>query len=219
MADFLTRSNVAVAGRVTGNRDLITSSSMLRWVAEGKVFGCGVGVENAGIDGAAALADVTPTFALVAPSSASTFVLPILVRIGVHTEGGALAQIMVGVTRAAADCATAMTISGTAFTAPQNMDSGNTAAPQSSCLYTCTASALTNADYVMLDLANAADNIVSGTGGVVFNRGTTYELDLIKTPHLLRSGAALLVWSVTGTTDTKNIPYFVFAELTADDLY
>jgi len=218
MSDYLTNGNVAVAARATGNRDVVSASNILKWVAEGKVWAAGVGVENAGIDGAAAIADTTPTFALVAPSDPDVYVLPMLVRISVHTEGGALAQWMTGVTRAAADCATALVVSGTAFTAIQNKLAGNTGKPQSAVTYTCTASALTNADYVMPALATAADNIVSGTGGTGLNAGSMLEFDMLKDPTILRKGAALLIWSVTGTTDTKNIPYIVFAELTADDL-
>jgi len=218
MADFKDRSNNPQAGGVTGERDLITHPSLLKWVAEGKVWCAGVGAENAGIDSAASLDDTTPTFALIAPSNSTTLVVPILVRVGIHTEGGALAQINVAVTRAASDCATTLAVTGTAMTAIQNKRAGNTGSPESSALYTCTSSALTNADYVCLDLANAADNPVSGTGGLGFNRGTTYELDMLSDPHILTAGAGLLVYTYTGTTDTKHIPYIVFAELTESDL-
>lgn len=217
MADATNNSNTAQALRVTGNRDLVTASNLLKWTAQGKVWSVGVGVENAGIDGAAAIADITPTFALVAPTDPNVYVLPIMVRIGIHTEGGALQQIMVATTRAASDCATTLVISGTAFPAKQNALAGNTGAPQSAGVYTATASALTEADYIMHDLATTPDNPVSGTTGAYYNRGTTYELNMLEDPKILRSGAALLVWSVTGTTDTKNIPYITFAELTVDD--
>ena len=218
MADFKNRSNVAVAGGVTGNRDLIAAPSALRWIAEGKVFGCGVGAENAGIDSAASLDDTTPTFALIAPSSANLYVVPLLVRISTHTEGGASPKINVALTRAAADCATTLAVTGTAFTAKQNLLAGDTSVPQSSLLYTCTASALTNADYVSMELAQAADNPITGTGGIGWNKGTTYELGFYGFPPILRSGAGLLVYCYTGTTDTKHIPYIVFAELSIDDM-
>jgi len=218
MADFKDRNDVAKAGYVTINRDQVVTPSLLKWVAEGKVWCAGVGAENAGVDSAAALDDLTPTFALVAPASSSVLVVPILVRMSTHTEGGALNQLQVAVTRAASDCATTLSVSGTAFTAIQNKLSGNTGSPQSAATYTCTSSALTNADYVSTVLATQADNPVSGTGGLGFNRGCVFELDMLADPFILNSGAGLLVYGYTGTTDQKYLPYLVWAELTADDL-
>lgn len=220
MADFTNNSGTAVAGRVTANRDQITIASLLKWTAQGKVWACGVGVENAGIDSAAALDDTTPTFALVAPSSTSVYVVPIMVRISTHTEGGAIAYINTAITRAASDCATTLAVTGTAFTAKQNKLAGNTGSPQSSVIYTCTSSALTNADCISVEKAIASDNTTSGTGGALFNEGTTYTRNFLKEDdvYILNGGAGLLVYCYTATTDTKHMPYFVFAELTADDL-
>jgi len=218
MADFRDRSNNPQAGAVTGGRDLIVAPNMLKWVAEGKVWCAGVGPENAGIDSQAAMDDLAPDVGLVASSSSAVFVVPILLRMSVHTEGGALNQLQVTYTRAASDCATTLSVSGTAMTAIQNKDSANNGSPTASALYTCTSSALTNADYVSMILATQADNPVSGTGGLAFNRGCVFELDLLKDPTILRSGAALLVYPYTATTDQKYLPYLVWAELTEDDL-
>lgn len=217
MADFTDNSAIAHAGRVTGNRDLVTHSNLLKWAYEGKLWTAGVGPENSGIDSAGSLDDTTPTFALVASSSASTFVLPLMVRLSVHTEGGALNQLQVAITRAASDCATTLSCSGTAFTAIQNHNVAYTTSPTASALYTVTASALTNADYQSLILATQADNPVSGTGGLGFNRGCVFELDLLYTPRVLHSGAALLIYPYTGTTDQKYLPAITWAELTEAD--
>jgi hypothetical protein len=219
MADFTNNSGVALAGRITANRDLVTHPNLLKWAYEGKLWTAGVGVENAGIDSLAALADVTPDFGLVTSSSATILILPIMIRMSVHTEGGALNQLQVAVTRAAADCATTMALSaGTAFTAVQNHNVAYMTSPTASAKYTITVSALTNADYQSIMLATQADNPVSGTGGLGFNRGTVFEIDLLATPRILHSGAALFIYTYTGTTDQKYLPAITWAELTADDL-
>ena len=218
MADFTDNSAIAHAGRVTGNRDLVTHPNLLKWAYEGKLWTAGLGCENAGVDGDTALADVSPEFGLVASSSTTVLILPIMVRLSVHTEGGALNQLQIAVTRAASDCATTMVVSGTAMTAIQNHNVAYTTSPSASALYTLTASALTNADYQSLILATQADNPVSGTGGLAFNRGTVFELDLLATPRILHSGAALLVYPYTGTTAQKYLCAITWAELSASDL-
>ena len=218
MADFTDNSSVAHAGRVTKNRDLVVHPNLLKWAFEGKLWTAGLGPENAGVDSDATLSDESPEFGLVASSSASTLVLPIVIRLSVHTEGGALNQLQIAVTRAASDCATTMVVSGTAFTAIQNHNVTYTTSPTASAIYTCTSTALTNADYQSLILATQADNPVSGTGGLAFNRGTVFELDLLSTPRILHSGAALLVFPYTATTDQKYLATITWAELTEDDL-
>ena len=220
MSDFETREGIPRAGGLTGARDIIVVPNILRWVAEGKVFSAGVGYENAGIDSdGVALDAASPEAALVASTSSDIYVLPLLVRMSTHTEGGYFPRIIVGITRAAADCATTLVVSGTAFPSILNHNVAlSTKAPTAAATYTSTASALTNADYVCVIKAVAADNPVTGTGGLGFNRGTVFELDLSRDPHLLQAGAALLVYPNTQTTDTKYCPYIMWAELTEDDL-
>ena len=221
MSDFETREGVARAGGLTGNRDLIITPNILRWVAEGKVFSAGVGYESAGIDDiGVTLDDETPDFGLYTSTSTTTFILPLLVRLSIHTEGGYYPRIIVGITRQASDCATTLARSaGTALPSVINHNIALNNAPTATAYYTCTNSALTNADFVAVIKAVAADNPTSGTGGLGFNKGTVFELDLSKDPHLLAGGAALLVYPNTQTTDTKWCPYIMWAELTADDLY
>ena len=216
--DFTDNDAVAHAGRVTKNRDVVVAPNMLKWAYEGKLWTAGLGPENAGIDSDAALSDESPEAALVASSSSTVLVLPIMLRASVHTEGGALNQLQIAVTRAASDCATTMVVSGTAFTAIQNHNVTYTTSPTASALYTCTSTALTNADYQSLILATQADNPVSGTGGLGFNRGTVFEIDLLQTPRILHSGAALLVFPYTGTSDQKYLYAITWAELDEDDL-
>ena len=219
MADFTDNSSVAHLARVTGNRDLVSHPNILKWAYEGKLFTAGVGTEHAGVSGVSTLADITPSCALTASSSATTLVLPILLRAMTHTEGGALGKFYVAVTRAAADCATALTVSGTAFTAIQNHNVTYTASPTAAATYTCTASVLTNADYQNILLTQSADNIVTGTGGLGYDEGTMISLDLLATPRILHSGAALLGFAYTGNATIAKYTFSItWAELTASDL-
>lgn len=227
MTDFKNRSNVALSGGITGNRDIITSSSLLRWVAEGKVFSAGVGVENTGIDSDSDTKnEQSPEAALVTSHSQGVYILPILVRMSVHTEGGALNIMHVVVTRAATDVAAGSTvITGTAMPSIQNHNSGLKNKPTAKPLYTAAiAGALANTDFIMLIKAIQADNPISGTGGLGFGGGTGqgtvhFELDMLEDPYLLSDGASLLIYPNTGTTDQKYMPYIVWAELTEDDLH
>ena len=217
MADFSDNDTTPKAGRVTGYRDMVISPNMLKWAYEGKLWTAGVGVENAGIDSDSAWDDTAPGFGLVAPASSTTLILPIMVRAMTHTEGGAAPYIQICVTRAATDCATTLSVSGTAMTAIQNHNVTYTTSPSASALYTCTASALTNADYQSIIKGIAADDPVSGTGGLGFNRGTVLEIDMLEQPRILHSGAALLVYVYTGTSDTKYTYAVTWAELTEKD--
>lgn len=219
MADFTDNSSVPHLGRLTGNRDIVVHPNLLKWAYEGKLWTAGLGPEHAGVSGQSTLDDASPEAALTAAASSSTFVLPILLRASTHTEGGAAAKMYVGITRAASDCVTTLVISGTAFTAIQNHNVSYTTTPTAAATYTCTSSALTNADYQCLILAQAADNPISGTGGLGFNRGTTFELNLLQTPRILHSGAAMVVYPYTGNaTIAKYVFAITWAELTESDL-
>ena len=220
MADFLTKGNVAVAGAVNGSRDLITAPNLHRWVMEGKVFTASTGYENAGIDGESdTKADTACTAALISPSSQDVLVVPLLIKAFTHTEGGAVELRSVAITKPAAECATNLVISGTAMPIIRNNNVLKSASPAAYAKYTCTASALTESDYFLIDKQWASDNIISAGTGAVYRAGTAYELDLRYTPYILCAGAALMFWSNTATTDTKVQPYLVWAELEEEDLY
>ena len=139
MADFTDNSSVAHLGRITGNRDMVIHPNLLKWAYEGKLWTAGLGPEHAGVAGQSTLDDLSPECALVAAASSSTFVLPIMFRACVHTEGGAANKIYVAITRAASDCATTLAISGTAFTAIQNHNVSYTTTPTAAALYDCDA--------------------------------------------------------------------------------
>uniref|UniRef100_A0A6M3J2X7 Tail protein n=1 Tax=viral metagenome TaxID=1070528 RepID=A0A6M3J2X7_9ZZZZ len=216
MSDYKDRNDVARAGGVTGKRDLITGSSMLRWLAEGKIISAGLGCEETAIDSAAALADVSPTFGIFAPSNSDIKILPIYARMSMTGEGGAAPVIQAAFTKAAANCATAMTRSGTALS-KQNNNAAYIGVGDVVALHTVTVSALTTADYLSMVEATVVDNSISVAGANLVN--THVDFDFLKAPILLSAGAGLLFYAYTGTTDSTWIPYIVWAQLTADDLY
>lgn len=216
MSDYKDRNNVAVAGGVTGARDLIASPSLLRWAAEGKIFTAALGAEDTAIDSEASLDDTTPTFGLKAPASSSLYILPIYVRAVVTGDGGAASYAQTAITKAASDCATAFTLSGTALQ-KRNHNTNMTSSPQASALCTCTASALTNADYVSMGTLTMVNEVLT-TGAPMANKETAFEEDLLKEGWLLSSGAGLLVYLYTASTDSTWMPWITWAELTEDDL-
>ena len=225
MADLKTRNGIVRAGGMTGARDILTSPSMFRWLKEGKIFSAGFGYEHAGQDDDDAIEDIFPEQGLFSAATPNILVLPILVRLSTHTEGGAAPEIGIGITRAAEDSATSMkTSAGTVFPAIQNCNSEFSNKPTARALYNITLSAMTNADYIMVVQSHAADNVVGGSGGVGFpspysSRGTTtFEHDMLADPYLLSDGAALLVYPNSGTGRAKYSAYLVWAELTLDDL-
>jgi len=224
MADFLTRSSVPVAGRTTGNRDIVTSSSILRWLMEGKVFHAGLGAEDAEENSQGAMDDTKATYALQSPSGTSTIVVPILLKLSMTGDGGALTNWQVMFTRAANDCATALTTSGTSLTFKRNMNPLFTSQPQSKALYgdPITVSALTNADYVSYHYGNAIDAVLTtGLVGLGDGKSNTFTANFLKegVPPILSNGAAMLVYIYTGSTDSVVRGYMQWAEVTAADLY
>jgi len=214
--DFTDNSAVAHAGRVTRNRDLVVAPSILRWAMEGKVFSAGLGPEDTAIDSEAAYNDLAHTFALIAPTSAAVYVLPIFVRMSMTGDGGAATYAQVEITKAAAQCATTMVTSGTALTTI-NHNSNIVTTPQSEALHTVTSTALTNADYITMIQITTVDALLT-TGAPMANKENCFELDLLPEAWLLSAGAAMFLSPFTASTDSTWVPYIVWAELTADDI-
>jgi hypothetical protein len=229
MADFSNNNNIAQAARVTANRDIVTLPSYYKWLAQGKIFEAGQGLQTVGIDsqGETTLTpdDVKATCALVAPSGATTLVIPLLFKVMFEVEGGAATDFQLIFTKAASECATALTLSGRDMAASQCMYSANPvkASPSASPLYgvattfLLTVSALTDADNVMTDFTAMSDNNVSAALGTVAVQQKTYNfMDTI--PHILTSGAAMIFYISSATSDAVIHPYMQWAELTIDDL-
>lgn len=224
MADFIDRNSVPKAGGVTVARDLITAPSYLRWLGEGKIFEAGFGLEDAEENSSDGADDTTATFALVAPSGSGTLVMPLYLRLSCTADGGALSNWCVTFTRPAAECATALTVSGTAFPFKRNMNREYATQGNASALYgdSITVSALTNADYVGAVYGHAIDAVL--TSGLVAVSGASNEIGFnfmndVGVPHILSKGAGMIVYIFTGTSDSVWRGYMQWAELTASDLY
>jgi hypothetical protein len=229
MSDFSNNNNVAQPARTNFNREVVTQKNLLRWLAQGKIFEAGVGVEDTASDSQAALDDTKATYALQSPSSSSILVIPLLLKLMMIADGGALTAIDVAFTKPAGLCATPLTLSGRAMTSIHCMYQASPAlaSPSASALYgvattfQLTASALVAADYVLYDHRHIIDAAIT-TGLPVLGSGPTnvqtWNFMNDGSPHILTSGAAMLVYINTGTTDSTFQPYMQWAEVTLDDL-
>lgn len=226
MDNFQNKSGVAKAGRVTEERDVVTSPALSKWAVQGKLFHAGFGMEDAdGEENAsgAAFDDTKATFALQSPNSSSLLVIPTLFRLMFSDDGGGYSQFQICMTLPADECATTLALSGgtdMTFRQPVYAKNPALAAPQSTAQYgdTITVSAMTNADYVSVYygwIVNAALTTGLPTGG----RPSVVEVDLLKhCPYILSSGAAMLIYFITGTSDAIASAYLKWAEVTEDDL-
>jgi len=224
MSDFQDRNSVAQAARVSGVGNLITSSTLLRWAIEGKVFEAGFGAEDTATSIEAALNDTTPAFSLQAPASSTLLVIPLVAKVALVTVGGAAHKVLLAFTKPAGLCATALTLSGTAFTSKHAVY--RTSPPQTAqdalVLYNVTASALVAADYITYDYKIATAATLT-TGLVALGEGPsnvqTWDFLEDGFPHLMSSGAAMLIYCSSDTTDAAAMSYLKWAEVTKDDLY
>ena len=223
MADYKDNNDVAQAARVTGERDIVSASTLLKWAVEGKVFEAGFSPEDSAIDSAASFADTTPSFGLKSPNSSSLIVIPILLNLMMNEDGGALSQYSIGFTKPAGLCATAHTLTGTAMASKHSMYQTNPAqtTQQAEALYTCTQSAMVAADYIMPYKGQVIDAALS-TGLVNVGGGPSNvkEFNFLKdgVPHLMTSGACMVVYTYTATSDSMWYCYMQWAEVTIDDL-
>jgi hypothetical protein len=223
MADFTNSNNIPFPARVTDNRDVITMPTLWKWVAQGKVFEAGLGLEDAAKASIASIDDIYPVFSLQAPTSTTLLVIPILLKVGLAADGNALTEFSVAFTKPAALCATALTLSGTAMTSKHALYRKNPAltAQQATALFTVTASALVAADYVEYDRSIAVDAALT-TGLVNFGEGPsnvkTYRFLDEGSPHVMTSGAAMLVYVKNGDTNATSKAYMQWAEVTEADL-
>lgn len=230
MADFQNNNNVAQAARVTGSRDLVTLPSYYKWLAQGKIFEAGQSLQSDGIDsqGEATLTpdDVKATFALQAPSGKTPLILPLFLKVSWEVEGGAATDFQLIFTRAAPVMGVSLTMSGRDMVAQNCMYAANPIAgsPKAKALYgvattfLLTVSALDTAnDCVMDEFAALVDNNVSVpvAGSLrVWQRNFMREA----IPHILTSGAAMIYYISSATSDAKIHPYMQWAELDEEDL-
>ncbi len=227
MSDFQNNSSVALPGRVTGNRDLLTTNNLMKWAAQGKIFEAGQGLQTVAVDSQAESTltpdDVKGTYALVAPSASSPLIIPIMLRVCWEVEGGAATDHQLVFTKQASDCVTTLALSGRDSVSIQNMNKGKAHTPTASALYgvattfLVTVSALVDADNIMYDFtAHADNNLVSPLTGT--SQQVQWNFWSNGAPHILSEGAAMIFYISSGTTDAGIHPYMQWAEVEEGDL-
>ncbi len=230
MADFQNNADVARAGRVTGNRDVVTSPNILKWLAEGKIFEAGHGLQSDEANSQAETTltpdDVKATFALQAPGGADTLVIPLVFKCMWQAEGSSATDMQLIFTKSSGECATTLALSGRAMlNAGQCLYSASPvkASPKASALYgvattfLLTVTALTIDDQCMYDYIVMADNNVAAP---LPGAANTYERYFLNegAPHILTSGAAMIFYISATGGDASIHPYIQWAEVTEDDL-
>lgn len=223
MADFQDKNNVAQAARVTGERDIVSIPSLWKWTVKGKVFEAGAGLEDTAIAMYASINDQYPTFALQAPASTTLLVIPLLLKVAVTVDGSALTELSVAFTKPAGLCATVLTISGTAFTSKHALYRSGGAAQteqQAKATYTNTLSALVAADFVEYERRIAEDALLTTSKPAMDGPSNVFKANFLAegAPHIMTSGAAMLVYAKNSTTDALAKCYMQWAELSIDDL-
>ena len=228
MADFQNASGTPIPGKVTGNGYLGVVDAPLRWLAQGKVFEAGHGLQDTAADSQGETTmtpdDVKATLALQAVGN--KLVVPLVWRIMWEAEGGAATDYQLIITKASAQCATKLTLSGRDALQPGlNMYRANPAkaSPTASALYgvattfLLTVSALVTADMCMYDFAILVDNNVLSP---VTNSSRLYERHFLRegVPHIMTDGAAMIFYISSATTDATVHPYIQWAELDEADL-
>lgn len=223
MSNFENNSNVAQAGRVNGNRDVVVALPYLRWLAQGKIFEAGFGVEDTAADSQAAIDDTLVSFALQSVGS-TKIVVPLLLKLAMTADGGALTRIDVAFTKPAALCATVLALTGgRALTSIHNMyrtspaQSGPTALALygAATTFAITSTALVAADYVNFHYETWIDAALT-----VMTQPQIKVINFMAegAPRGMTAGAAMLVYINTATTDSTFIPYIQWAELEPGDL-
>lgn len=222
---FQNRTGVDKSGRVNGANDLVTSSNLWRWVMEGKVFEAGYGLEDAAITSEGAVNDLNVAYSLQSPAASDLLVIPIILKIQIVADGSSLTTFQVLFTKPAELCATKLAISsGTALTSKHCLYRTNPAlqTQRATTLSASTSTALVAADYVSYHRGTAINALLT-TGLPTLGEGPsnvqTFRFLDEGAPHILTSGAAMMVHVNDAATDTTSTVYMQWAEVTEDDLY
>jgi len=201
--------------RANEAREQISASQIMDWVLRGYVFSLGLLVDDGtNIPSVTTLADTTPIVSLQSPTGGDTIVVPLKVHMAItEDDGGGLSQFDIAYTLAAKDCATTLSLSGTAMTGVLNHLSRSPAiSEKSTLLSTVTASALTVVDSIVIAHKEIADAILTAA---TFNVDPVLDYDFTKAPLALMEGAALLLYAYTGTGAAEVRPSITWAELPA----
>jgi hypothetical protein len=215
MADFSNSSNIAQAALVNGARELFIAPQIMRWAKAGKVFTASQGLEATDVDAATTEADTTPTYSLQAPSSSSKFVVPLRVSLSLTNDGGGLSTFDISYTKAAAQCATKLTLSGTTLNIQNHLTTNPMITGLATALHTVTASALLTTDYITVAHTHAVDAAL--TTGLPGMNSLSWIIDLFDMGIILTQSAALLIHTYTASSAGKTVPVITWAELDESD--
>lgn len=199
-----------VAGNARMNKagEIVSTPWEYQMMLEGRVFMAGTGLEEAGVDGEAAINDTTPSWALVAPAG-DVVVIPLFFRAYFDTEGGAAPDwhfIYVQADKSAYSA-------GTNMTAINALGGSNPRTAQGKLMNTLSSvTALSDAENViMTERIHILDNFQStegatGKGGSIEFPGGKSVMELLWTPPCpigLYAGSMVAFYTATATTDTK----------------
>ncbi len=201
--------------RANEAREQISGSQVMDWMLRGYIFSYGLLVDDGtNIASVTTLADTTPLVSLQSPIGGDTIVVPLKVHMGVHADdGGGLSQFDIAYTKAASDCLTAMTLSGTAVTGVVNHLTRSPAiATTSTLLSTVTVSALTVVDSIVLAHKEITDGVLTAAS---FDVDPKLDYDFTIAPIGLTEGAALLLYAFTAGGAAKIRPSITWAEIPA----
>lgn len=202
--------------RANEAREQVFSAQVMDWVLRGWVFSLGLLVDDTtNIVAMTTLADTTPLVSLQSPAGGDTIVVPILAGMYITEEdGGGLSQLDIAYTKAAEECATNLTLSGTAMTGVINhLTTYPSKRTKCTVLSTVTASALTVVDSIVLAHKEIANAILTAA---TFMVDPKLEYDFSKAPIALIEGGALLLYAYTATTGAEIRPSITWAEIPAD---
>ncbi len=212
-----TRASIGsvVDPRANEAKEGISGSQVMDWMLRGYIFSNGLLIDDGtNIASVTTLADTTPILSLQSPIGGGTIVVPLKVHISItEDDGTAESQFDIVYTKAAKDCATRLSLSGTAVTGVINHFTRSPAiATKSTLLSTVTASALTVVDSIVIAHKEVAAAVLTAA---TFNVDPVLNYEF-KTPICLMEGAALLIYAFTGTGAAEIRPSLTWAELPAD---
>ena len=192
-------------------REIILADQLFDSVLNDYVFTASQGLEATDISSVAAESHTTPVVSLQAPTGTNKLVIPLRVWVSLTNDGAGLGYVDLAYTKAAKQCATALTLSGTALNIQSHRTKNPMVTPSATALKAVTASALTTVDYITLAHHHWPDAALT-TSLIVPD--FEYNFDV---PIALTEGAALLLYFYNATTtDAKVVVSITWMELPAN---
>ena len=188
----------------------IIATQINDWTMRDYVFTASQGLAATDVSSVATESHTTPVASLQSPTGKNKLIIPLRVWASVTNDGAGLGYVDLCYTKAAKECATALTLSGTAFNLQNSRTFNPMVTPTATALMAVTASALTTVDYITLAHKHWP-NAALTTSLIVPDFDYQFE-----TPIALTEGAALLLYFYNATTtDAKLVVSFTWAELDA----